>query len=72
MANTRKQIKYIHEGYYVAELEIELQDSDDSWSPTMSLDTAYKLDDIRDALKNNDLVTASKYATVYEMKKVAI
>ncbi len=68
----RKQTKYLHEGDYVAEVEIELIDSDTSWSPTMSLETAYKLDNIREALRNGDLSTAAKYATIYEMKKVAI
>ena len=68
----RKQTKYLHEGAYVAEVEIELTDSDIGWSPTMSLETAYKLDDIREALRHGDLATAAKYATIYEMKKVAI
>ncbi len=68
----RKQTKYLHEGAYVAEVEIELTDSDTGWSPTMSLETAYKLDDIREALSHGDLATAAKYATIYEMKKVAI
>jgi len=66
----RKQTKYIHEGTYVAEVEIELIDSDTSWSPTMSLETAYRLDDIRVALRQGDLSTAAKYATIFEMKKV--
>ncbi len=68
----RKQTKYLHEGAYVAEVEIELTDSDTGWSPTMSLETAYRLDDIREALRHGDLATAAKYATIYEMKKVAI
>ncbi len=68
----RKQTKYLHEGAYVAEVEIELTDSDTGWSPTMSLETAYKLDDIREALRHGDLATAAKYASICEMKKVAI
>ncbi|MBN4063642.1 hypothetical protein JYT79_02560 [Cardiobacterium sp. AH-315-I02] len=67
----RKQIKYIHEGRYVAEVEIELQDADVGWSPTMSLDDAYKLDDVRTSLKQGDVETASKQSIVYEMKRVA-
>jgi len=38
----RKQTKFIHEGRYVAEVEIELQDADAGWSPTMSLNDAYR------------------------------
>lgn len=68
----REQIKYLHEGQYVAEVKIELSDSTSGWNPTMSLDTAYMLDDIREALHSGDLATASKYATIYEMKQVAV
>lgn len=67
----RKQTKYIHEGHYVAEVEIELQDSDEGWSPTMSQDDAYKLDDVRASLKQGDVKTASRQSIVYEMKRVA-
>jgi len=74
MENLRKrqQVKYLHEGNYVAEVKIELIDSDTGWSPTMSLDTAYLLDDIREALRHGDLIRAAKNATIYEMKQIAI
>jgi len=68
---TKKAIKYIHEGLYVAEVEIELVDSDSGWSPTMSLRDALKLDEIRAYLHVGNLVAAVKYATVYEMRKIA-
>jgi hypothetical protein len=29
--------------------------SESGWSPTMSLETAYKLDDVREALRHGDL-----------------
>jgi len=67
----RKQTKFLHEGNYVAQVEIELIDSNNSWSPTMTLETAYLLDDIRLALRQDDIKTAAKYATVFEMKKIA-
>lgn len=67
----RKQIKYIHEGRYVAEVEVELEDADSGWSPTMSLDDAYKLDDVRSSLKQGDVATAARQSVVYEMKRVA-
>ena len=68
----RTQIKYFHEGAYVAEVEVELMNSDTSWSPTMSLEAAYKLDEVREALRHGDLSTAARYATIYEMKKVLV
>ena len=69
--NKRKQTKFLHEGNYVAQVEIELIDSNAGWSPSMSLETAYILDDIRLALRQGDIQTAAKYATVFEMKQIA-
>jgi len=68
---TKKAIKYIHEGLYVAEVEIELIYSDTRWSPTMSLKDALKLDKIRAYLHIGNLVAAVKYATIYKMQKIA-
>jgi len=48
---TKKSVKLI-QGKYAAEVTIELQYSDDSWSPTMSLDDARKLDAVRVALRH--------------------
>ena len=48
---SRKQVKYVHEGRYVAEVDVELIDTTDGWSPQLSLQDAYKLDDVRGALR---------------------
>jgi hypothetical protein len=37
---TRTRREFIHEGKYAAEVAIELEYSDESWSPTMSADDA--------------------------------
>ena len=68
---SRKSKNILHEANYVAQVEIELIDSSTGWSPSMSLDTAYILDDIRLALRQGDIQTAAKYATVFEIKKIA-
>jgi hypothetical protein len=67
----RKSKKLIHEGKYAAEVEIALHYSDESWSPTMSLDDAKKLDVVRLALRRGDLTEAAKHGRVYELKPVA-
>jgi hypothetical protein len=67
----RKTTKLIHEGKYAAKVEIELQYTDDGWSPTMSLDDARKLEAVRLALKRGDVAGAAKYGLVFEMKPVA-
>ncbi len=44
MRPKRKATELIHEGKYAAEVVIELHYSEESWSPTMSLDDARKLE----------------------------
>jgi len=69
--HTRKHTKLIHEGKYVAEVEIEIIDSEEGWSPYISLEDALKLDEIRDALRKNDLERAKKLGKIYILKPVA-
>ena len=71
MPRTRKSIELIHEGKYAAEVPVELAYSDDSWSPTMSLDDARKLEAVQLALKRGDIAEASKYGRVFELTPVA-
>ena len=68
---TRVETKLIHEGKYAAKVAIELLYSDESWSPTMSLDDARKLDAVRLALRRGDVAEASKYGRVFELTPVA-
>src|SRR3972149_334355 len=60
--------KLIHEGNYVAEVDVELIEMDDEWSPYLSLEEAGKLDDVREALRRGDLKKASRYGRVYDAK----
>ena len=66
----RKKIKYIHEGHYVAEVEVELLEDDTGWSPYLSVDDAYKLDDVREAIRQGDLESAARYGQIYELRPV--
>jgi len=67
----RKKVKYVHEGHYVAEVEIELVEDDTGWSPYIGVEDAFKLDDVRNALRNGDLGFAAKYGRIYELRPVA-
>jgi len=67
----RKKTKYVHEGRYVAEVEIKLIEDNTGWSPYLSVEDAYKLDDVRDALRRGDLESAARYGRVYELRPVA-
>jgi hypothetical protein len=67
----RKTTKLIHEGKYAAEVPIELLYSEDSWSPTMSLEDARKLETVRLALQRGDVAEAAKHGRVFELTPVA-
>lgn len=69
---TRKHTKLIHEGNYVAEIDVELIYSDVGWSPYLSIEDAYKLDDIRDALRNGDIEAAAGMARIFTLTPVAV
>lgn len=69
--NTRPHIKLVHEGRYVAEVDVELTEADDGWPPYLSLNDAYKLDDVRLALRRNDISGAMKLARIYTLVPVA-
>jgi hypothetical protein len=69
--SNRKKIKYVHEGQYVAEIEVNVIDSDESWAPYLSIEDAYKLDDAREALRHGNLEAASQYGKVFELRPIA-
>ena len=70
MRKRRTSVELIHEGKYAAEVPIELAYSDESWSPTMSLNDAKKLEAVRLALQRGDIAEASKYGRVFELTPV--
>jgi len=68
---TQKQVaKLIYEGEYAAEVDITLITTDDEWSPYLSLEDAYKLDDVRQALRQGDLKTAAQMARIFKLTPV--
>ena len=68
----KKYTKIIQEGNYVAQVDVELLYTDEEgWSPYLSMEDAYKLDDVRDALKRGDIETASKLGRIYKLTRIA-
>ena len=67
----RKKTKYVHEGQYVAEVEVDLVEDETEWFPYLSIEDAYKLDDVRDALRRGDLESAVRHGRIYELRPVA-
>ncbi len=70
--NRTSQLKMVHEGEYVAEVEVQLIETDDEWSPFLSLRDAEKLDQVRKALQVGDVARASQWARVYRLMPVAV
>ncbi len=70
--NSRRKKKLVHEGQYVAEVEVEVIDSDTGWSPYLSMEDAYKLDEVREALSRGDIPAAARLARVYSLTPIAI
>jgi hypothetical protein len=68
----RRRTKLVHEGQYVAEVDVELIDTNQGWSPYLSLDDAYKLDDIRNALRQGDVKSAARLARIFTLTPVAV
>ena len=69
--STKQYTKIVHEGNYVAQVDIELIYIDEGWSPYLSMEDAYKLDDVRDALKRGDMEAASKFGRIYKLTRIA-
>jgi hypothetical protein len=70
--NTRRFTKMVHEGDYAAEVDVDLMYEDAEWSPYLSLQDAYKLDDVRESLRRGDIKSATRLARVYALTRVAV
>jgi len=64
--------RLVHEGQYVAEVDVELLDTDEGWSPYLSLEDAYKLDDVRDALRRGEIKRAAQIARIFTLTPVTV
>jgi len=68
----RHHTKLVHEGKYVAEVDVELIESDEGWAPYLSLEDAYTLDDVREALRREDIKRAAQLARVFTLTPVVV
>ncbi|MDA2924883.1 hypothetical protein MYX65_09555 [Acidobacteria bacterium AH-259-L09] len=68
----RHHTKLVHEGKYVAKVDVALIDTDEGWSPYLSLEDTYKLDDVRDALRRGDIKGAARLSRVFTLTPVAV
>lgn len=67
----RHKTKYVHEGKYVAEVDVHVIEDETAWSPYLSLADTRRLDEVRFALRRGDVEGASNLARIYTLQPVA-
>jgi len=70
--NKKHQTQLVYEGQYLAEVDIFPIAPPEGWSPYLSLEDAQKLDEVREALRQGDIVTATKLARVFQVTPVPV
>jgi len=69
--NARTTKRFVREGGFAAEVIVTVIEGEGGWSPYLSLEDAYKLDDVREALRAGDLMRASRLADrIYRLTPV--
>ena len=68
----RRRVKLVREGQYAAEVDVELIDAEEGWSPYLSLEDAQKLDEVREALRRGEFKRASQLARVFKLTPLAV
>jgi hypothetical protein len=71
MAENRRT-KPVREGKYIAEVEVDWTEAGDAWSPCVTVEDGYKLDDARAALRRGDVKAASQHGRAFTLTPVAI
>lgn len=69
---TKNVTRLVHEGTYVAEVDVELTITNEEWSPYLSVEDAYKLDEVREALREGDLQRAAKIGRVFKLTPIEV
>ena len=71
--NVRRIMEFVRGGAFAAEVNVEIFEDEGGWAPYLSLDDAYKLDDVRDALRAGDVERASRLAErVYRLTPIDV
>lgn len=69
MTNQRR-IKRVHEGQYVAEIEVTLTGFGEAWGPYVDNADVQRMDALRRALQRDDLKAASELGRVFLLTPV--
>ena len=60
--STKTTKRLVREGDFVAEVDVDLLEAEGGWAPYLSIGDAYRLDEVREALRSGDLRRASRLA----------
>ena len=61
--STKTTKRLVREGDFVAEVDVDLLEAEGGWAPYLSIGDAYRLDEVREALRSGDLRRASRLAS---------
>ena len=64
--------RLVREGEFAAEVEVTRVEASGGWTPYLSLEDAYKLDDVRDALRAGDVKRAEACCSREVCRKVKV
>ena len=67
---TKTQKKLVQEGDLVAEVAVELIETENGWSPYLSVADAEKLDEVREALRREDVRAAAKLGRIFRLTSI--
>ncbi len=70
--NKHPHTKIIHQGQYAAEVDVQLIEADEGWSPYLFLEDVERLDEVRKALLREDIKRATELARVFELTPVRL
>jgi hypothetical protein len=70
MMPAQQRVKMVHEGQYVAEVDVDIIESEDAWAPYLSESDARKLDEVRLALRRGDIASAARLSRVFQLTPV--
>ena len=71
--SVRPITRFVHGGAFAAEVTVEIVEDEGGWTPHLSLDDAFRLDDVRDALRAGDVARACRLAVrVYRLTPVDV
>ena len=68
---SKRKTKYIQEGRYVAEVQVNVIEVETSWSPYLTVEDAKRLDQVRAALRVGDLKVAAGIGRDYTLEPIA-